>query len=92
MSNKKTNETIRDLTAGTFGGMLQAITGHPLDTIKVRIQSQNKNALFNGPLDCIQKTYKHEGIKGFFKGLSAPFWMSGALNAVMVFHSKNTKI
>eukprot|EP01080_Neovahlkampfia_damariscottae_P008188 gene8188-16_t len=93
MSNKK-NETIRNLTAGTFGGMLQAITGHPLDTIKVRIQSQNNSALFKGPLDCIQKTYTHEGIKGFFKGiltmnsnlfkgLSAPFWMSGALNAVM---------
>lgn len=30
----------RDLVAGTFGGILQVIAGHPLDTIKVRLQTQ----------------------------------------------------
>src|SRR3989338_9588303 len=30
----------QDLLAGTFGGILQVIAGHPLDTVKVRLQTQ----------------------------------------------------
>ncbi len=29
-----------ELAGGTVGGMLQAVVGHPLDTIKTRLQAQ----------------------------------------------------
>lgn len=54
-----------------------------MDTVKVRIQAQNQNAEFKGPMDCIIKTFKNEGIRGFYKGATPPLFMGGFLNAVM---------
>jgi solute carrier family 25 carnitine/acylcarnitine transporter 20/29 len=76
------------LTAGTAGGVAQAIVGHPLDTIKVRLQASQGiategGAELKGPLDAISQTMRKEGIRGFFKGLSVPIAMAGVLNAVL---------
>lgn len=50
---------------GSFGGVVQVLTGQPFDTIKVRLQSQGH--LYTGTLDCIQKTIKNEGFSAFYK-------------------------
>jgi solute carrier family 25 carnitine/acylcarnitine transporter 20/29 len=43
--------TLKDLTAGTVGGCAGIVAGQPLDTIKVRMQTQDKaNVLFRGPV------------------------------------------
>lgn len=42
---------------------------HPFDTIKVRLQTSNQ---YSGMGDCIRKTLKNEGLRGFYKGMSAP--------------------
>ena len=34
---------VKDLTAGTAGGILASLIGHPLDTLKVRLQTQPMN-------------------------------------------------
>lgn len=41
----------------------------PIDAVKTRIQSQYN---FEGYCDCIKKTYKYEGVNGFFRGLKIP--------------------
>eukprot|EP00669_Euglena_mutabilis_P009189 TRINITY_DN4121_c0_g1_i1.p1 TRINITY_DN4121_c0_g1~~TRINITY_DN4121_c0_g1_i1.p1 ORF type:complete len:313 (-),score=20.55 TRINITY_DN4121_c0_g1_i1:728-1537(-) len=50
--------------------MLQCVIGHPLDTVKVCLQ--NCHASYLGVSDCIRRTLQNEGVRGFFKGLSAP--------------------
>lgn len=53
-----------------------------MDTVKVRIQAQNHGE-YKGPIDCITKTFKNEGFRGFYKGATPPLFMAGFLNAVM---------
>ncbi|XP_069493882.1 solute carrier family 25 member 47 isoform X2 [Ambystoma mexicanum] len=58
-----------DFVAGSVGGAFGVVVGYPLDTIKVRIQTQRS---YNGVWHCIHSTYKMEKIPGFFKGMSMP--------------------
>lgn len=50
--------------------------GHPFDTIKVRLQTSDRTK-FGGPLQCLLKTLRHEGVSGLYKGATPPLvgWM-----------------
>lgn len=68
---------VRNFLAGGFGGTCLVFAGHPLDTIKVRLQTQTylpdgKPSLYNGTFDCAKKIVKNEGFKGLYKGMAAP--------------------
>ncbi|XP_076161910.1 carnitine/acylcarnitine carrier protein colt, mitochondrial isoform X2 [Ptiloglossa arizonensis] len=68
---------IKYFLSGGFGGICTVIAGHPLDTIKVRLQTMplpgpNEVALYKGTLDCAKKTITREGIRGLYKGMGAP--------------------
>ncbi|KAF8626959.1 hypothetical protein AX15_004614 [Amanita polypyramis BW_CC] len=58
--------------------MTSAVLEYPLDLAKVRLQAQllyKANSVplrFNGPWDCLVKTWKHEGVRGLYRGLPAP--------------------
>lgn len=41
---------------------------YPADVIKTRLQVQRTNALYKGTLDAVFKTFRSEGLKGFYKG------------------------
>lgn len=43
--------------------------GYPLDTVKVRIQTQKQ---FTGIWQCATTTFSKEGVPGFFKGMALP--------------------
>ncbi|XP_039597827.1 solute carrier family 25 member 47-B isoform X1 [Polypterus senegalus] len=60
---------LADFIAGSAGGALGVAVGYPLDTVKVRIQTQRS---YKGVWHCIKSTYKTEKIGGFFKGMSMP--------------------
>ncbi|CAF2579451.1 unnamed protein product [Rotaria sp. Silwood2] len=73
---KKVNP-MKDFLAGGVGGACLVITGHPLDTIKVRLQTQPKPQpgqlpVFKGTWDCAKKTVVKEGFTGLYKGMGAP--------------------
>lgn len=68
---------IKNFLAGGFGGMCLVMAGHPLDTIKVRLQTQPKpgpgeSLRYTGTWDCFRKILRHEGFKGLYKGMGAP--------------------
>lgn len=79
-------EVIKDLTAGTIGGVAGIITGHPLDTIKVRLQTQvtpkNVGVIAN-MVQCSTRIFKHEGSRGFYKGMLSPIVSNAPINAVI---------
>lgn len=64
---------INCLSGGLAGG-ISLIVLHPIDCVRTRLATDNKNKeiprKFNGTTDCIKKIYLYEnGIKGFYPGL-----------------------
>ncbi|XP_051749591.1 solute carrier family 25 member 45 isoform X1 [Ctenopharyngodon idella] len=72
-----------EFIAGWISGAVGLFVGHPLDTVKVRLQTQS---VYRGIFDCVVKTYTQEGVHGFFKGMSFPV-LSVALSNAVVFGS-----
>ncbi|XP_017859144.1 PREDICTED: congested-like trachea protein [Drosophila arizonae] len=75
-SDSKANP-VKSFIAGGFGGICSVLTGYPLDTIKVRLQTMplpvaGQPPKYKGIIDCAVKTFSHEGVRGFYKGISAP--------------------
>mmetsp|Transcript_15150 Transcript_15150/g.21145 ORF Transcript_15150/g.21145 Transcript_15150/m.21145 type:complete len:299 (+) Transcript_15150:86-982(+) len=74
---------IKDILAGSAGGVAQCLSGHPLDTIKVRLQTQSKtNPKYSGMMDCVKVTIKEEGLIGLYKGIQSPLFGLTFFNAV----------
>ncbi|BAO42379.1 mitochondrial substrate carrier family protein L [Kluyveromyces marxianus DMKU3-1042] len=70
----ETYSRIMGFVAGVFSGVAKNAVGHPFDTIKVRLQTSQTEAKtrFSGPLDCVYKTFKTQGIRGFYLGFTPP--------------------
>ncbi|KYR00278.1 mitochondrial substrate carrier family protein [Tieghemostelium lacteum] len=64
-----TERGFKDSIAGTVSGAACLFTGHPFDTIRVRLQTSNTPV---GIIDMFQKTVKYEGFKGLYKGVTSP--------------------
>jgi solute carrier family 25 carnitine/acylcarnitine transporter 20/29 len=66
---------IKDTIAGGFGGACLVLVGHPLDTIKVRMQTMvvqpGVPPPYTSTWDCAMKTMKAEGPLALYKGYSA---------------------
>nr|XP_060610868.1 solute carrier family 25 member 47 [Anolis sagrei ordinatus] len=67
-----------DFIAGAIGGGVSAAVGYPLDTIKVRIQTQ---AGYRGVLHCILDTYRTESVLGFYRGVSMTVVMASLISS-----------
>lgn len=67
---------IKSFIAGGVGGTCLVVTGHPLDTIKVLLQTQVIKAgeapLYGGVADCAKKIVARDGFVGLYRGMMAP--------------------
>jgi solute carrier family 25 carnitine/acylcarnitine transporter 20/29 len=84
--NSEVMDVLKDLTAGTLGGCAGIAAGHPLDTVRVRLQTQVPLPCGSMPylntLDCTMKLVRLEGVFALFKGLVPPMLGNAPLNAV----------
>ncbi len=68
---------------------MQVASGHPLDTAKVRLQTQvtavGQAPQYAGAIDALKKIYAHEGLGGLYKGVASPAMGVSAMNASMFF-------
>lgn len=52
------------------------LVGHPLDTIKVRIQAMEvvagKAPQYSGMIDCAKQIVAKQGVQGLYSGMAAP--------------------
>lgn len=61
----------RTEVSASSASVLSTITAFPLDSVKTRLQTYP----YNGFMDCVQKTYHSEGVRGFFRGTQwSPGW------------------
>jgi solute carrier family 25 carnitine/acylcarnitine transporter 20/29 len=70
-----------DFLAGCFGGAAGVLAGHPLDTVKVRLQTQNH--LYRGTWHCFTTIIRKEHFKGLYKGVSSPLASLTLVNAIV---------
>lgn len=66
---------IKDLLAGTAGGITQVLVGQPFDTTKVRLQTSTTPTT---ALDVVRRLIKYEGALAFYKGTLTPLVGVGA--------------
>ena len=57
------------VTCRQISGIASKIFEHPFDLTKVRLQSQvlDATARFNGPIDCLVRTFRNEGVRGLYR-------------------------
>ncbi|XP_072296132.1 solute carrier family 25 member 48 [Eucyclogobius newberryi] len=58
-----------DFIAGWIGGASSVVVGHPLDTVKTRLQAGKG---YKNTLHCVLSIYRKESAMAFFKGMSFP--------------------
>ncbi|XP_051870838.1 solute carrier family 25 member 48 [Pristis pectinata] len=77
-----------DFIAGWIGGAASVIVGHPLDTVKTRLQAGHG---YSNTVQCALRIFKNEHIAGFFKGLSFPLASIAVYNSVALGVYGNTQ-
>ncbi|RUS27124.1 mitochondrial carrier domain-containing protein [Jimgerdemannia flammicorona] len=83
-SASQRNKQLNDLLFGSIAGIVGKFVEYPFDTVKVRLQTQPlENPTYKGPVDCLTRTLKQEGIKGLYRGLSSPLVGSMLENAAL---------
>lgn len=70
---------LRRLVGGTVGGVLQALSSHPFDTIKSQIQVGKYQSIGEG----FRSTLHSEGLRGFYRGVTPPLFLNGFYNALL---------
>jgi len=74
-----------DFGAGCVGGAAGVIAGYPLDTVKVKIQTQDISSgrlMYNGTFDCLKQIISKEGSRSLYKGMSSPLIGVAGINAI----------
>jgi solute carrier family 25 carnitine/acylcarnitine transporter 20/29 len=66
-----------DFFAGCVAGTLSILACHPLDTIRIRLQSGQ----FSSISECFKSSLKNEGARGLYKGLIPPLVGVSLINA-----------
>ncbi|KAL7746809.1 carnitine transporter [Sorochytrium milnesiophthora] len=60
---------LKSFISGGFGGICLVAAGHPLDLIKVRLQTSNQ---YKGMVDCARQTIAKDGVRGLYRGMLTP--------------------
>lgn len=69
-------DAAKDYAAGFAAGVATVLIGHPFDTVKVKLQTQNTEVntiKYRNAAHCIVDILKTEGCKGFYKGATSSF-------------------
>ncbi|KAG2383291.1 hypothetical protein C9374_004628 [Naegleria lovaniensis] len=74
---------MKEWVAGCFGGLSQILSGHPLDTIKVKIQTATCNLQRSlSPMSLLKEIIQTKGIRGLYRGAMSPLFGACILNSV----------
>jgi len=78
------NAAVNDIAAGTAAGVVSVLACHPLDTLRVRMQTA-PSGRFTGVFDVLSTTVRREGVRALYKGLSMPLLAQGVQKATMFY-------
>ena len=72
-------DVLAELFAGSVGGGVGMLVGHPLDTVKVRMQASDG---YRSALHCVVRTSRAEGPLALYKGMVMPLGATSAVFAL----------
>jgi solute carrier family 25 carnitine/acylcarnitine transporter 20/29 len=75
-------EGVYSLITGTIYGATSVIVGQPFDTIKTKMQAQKEFMGKIQMLPAMQKVWREEGLRGFYRGSLPPFFGSVAFRSL----------
>ncbi|KAF7118441.1 hypothetical protein CNMCM5793_007962 [Aspergillus hiratsukae] len=80
-------EAFKDIIFGSVAGMAGKVIEYPFDTVKVRLQSQPAHIplRYQGPLDCFRQSIQADGLRGLYRGISAPMAGAAVENSCLFF-------
>ncbi|KAM4100742.1 hypothetical protein ACJW30_05G091200 [Castanea mollissima] len=70
------SSSYKEYVAGLVAGVATVITGHPFDTVKVKLQKHNTEAhgvTYRSGWHCTTRVLKTEGIRGLYRGATPSF-------------------
>ncbi|KAI9798972.1 MAG: hypothetical protein M1833_004325 [Piccolia ochrophora] len=69
-------DAAKDILFGSVAGIVGKYIEFPFDTVKVRLQSQPDGhpLRYAGPIDCFRQSFQQDGIRGLYRGISAPLF------------------
>lgn len=80
---------LKSTIAGGVGGAFMVAAGHPLDTVKVKMQTMQvvpgQAPPYKGAIDCLVKTFGQQGIRGLYSGVIAPLSVTAPMFAICFF-------
>ena len=76
-------EAMLALFTGSIYGGVHTITGHPLDTVKSRMQL-DPNLSKASAMQVVGTMWRQEGVRGFFRGCVPPLWGSMVYRGLMM--------
>ncbi|KAI9221337.1 mitochondrial carrier domain-containing protein, partial [Blastocladiella britannica] len=68
-STKGQPSATKSFLSGGFGGICLVAAGHPLDTLKVLVQTSNQ---YKGMGDAFRQTVARDGVRGLYRGMATP--------------------
>lgn len=74
--------SVKSFLSGGIGGVAAVLVGHPFDLIKVRMQTGTVGGTDVGVFGALSKTLRSEGIRGLYRGVSAPLVASTPIYAI----------
>ncbi|OAY73419.1 Mitochondrial arginine transporter BAC1 [Ananas comosus] len=69
-------DAAKEYAAGFAAGVATVVTGHPFDTVKVKLQAHNTKTsvkVYKNAWHCTSRILIEEGIRGLYKGASSTF-------------------
>ncbi|KAI7906327.1 mitochondrial carrier domain-containing protein [Cokeromyces recurvatus] len=76
-SEKKSKDPVLSLISGTIAGAVEGVATYPTEYVKTRLQLQAGGQLqpgelkFRGPIDCLVRTIRTQGVSTIYTGVSA---------------------
>jgi len=68
----KSESALKSFISGGVGGACCVMVGHPLDLVKVRMQTGGAALGSSSVFGMLSNTLRKEGVKGLYRGVSAP--------------------
>ncbi|CAL8364897.1 unnamed protein product [Lota lota] len=81
MSPHPVVQAMIDLSAGAVGGTACVLSGQPLDTAKVKMQTFPN--MYRGFVHCVTSTYRQVGVRGLYQGTTPALVANIAENSVL---------
>jgi len=78
----KSESALKSFISGGVGGACCVLVGHPLDLVKVRMQTSGAATATTSVSGMLSNTLRKEGIRGLYRGVSAPLTAVSPMFAV----------